>query len=119
MFWTRHPRTALAFQAGDKVADIDTNGTPGFTGDKDGSDSLQESRNARYAELQEMLYASSRSGDHRSVLLVLQGMDTAGKGGIVKHVVGAADPQGVRYTNFGVPTPEERAHHFLWRIRKA
>jgi PPK2 family polyphosphate:nucleotide phosphotransferase len=46
-------------------------------------------------------------------------MDTAGKGGIVKHVVGAGDPMGIRYTSFGVPSEEERAHHYLWRIRKA
>ncbi len=66
-----------------------------------------------------MLYANSRSGETRSVLLVLQGMDTAGKGGIVKHVVGAANPQGIRYTSFGKPTEEELAHHYLWRIRNA
>jgi PPK2 family polyphosphate:nucleotide phosphotransferase len=46
-------------------------------------------------------------------------MDTAGKGGIVKHVVGAANPQGIRYTGFGVPTEEERKHNYLWRIRRA
>jgi PPK2 family polyphosphate:nucleotide phosphotransferase len=118
-FWDHNPNSALKFRAGGKVADIDTDGTPGFTGDKDGSVSLQEERNKRYAELQEMLYANSKEGDHRSVLLVLQGMDTAGKGGIVKHVVGQANPQGIRYTSFGVPTEEERAHHYLWRIRNA
>ena len=118
-FWDHNPGSALKFRAGDKVADIVTNATPGFTGDKDGSVSLQEERNKRYAELQEMLYANSKEGDHRSVLLVLQGMDTAGKGGIVKHVVGQANPQGIRYTSFGVPTEEERAHHYLWRIRNA
>jgi PPK2 family polyphosphate:nucleotide phosphotransferase len=118
-FWDHNPRSALKFRAGVKVADIDTDGAPGFTGDKDGSVSLQEERNKRYAELQEMLYANSKEGDHRSVLLVLQGMDTAGKGGIVKHVVGQANPQGIRYTSFGVPTVQERAHHYLWRIRNA
>jgi PPK2 family polyphosphate:nucleotide phosphotransferase len=118
-FWDHNPGSALKFRAGDKVADIDTNATPGFTGDKEGSVSLQEERNKRYAELQEMLYANSKEGDHRSLLLVLQGMDTAGKGGIVKHVVGQANPQGIRYTSFGVPTEEERAHHYLWRIRNA
>jgi PPK2 family polyphosphate:nucleotide phosphotransferase len=46
-------------------------------------------------------------------------MDTAGKGGIVKHVVGAVNPMGVRYTAFGKPTEEELAHHYLWRIRNA
>src|SRR6185312_16826872 len=101
------PRSALRFSEGDKVGDIGTNGTPGFSGDKDGSVEIQEERNQRYAELQEMLYANSREGDHRSILLVLQGMDTAGKGGIVKHVVGQANPQGIRYTSFGPPTEEE------------
>jgi PPK2 family polyphosphate:nucleotide phosphotransferase len=117
--WDHNPRSALKFRAGGKVVDIDTDGTPGFTGDKDGSVSLQEERNKRYAELQEMLYANSKEGDHRAVLLVLQGMDTAGKGGIVKHVVGQANPQGIRYTSFGVPTVQERAHYYLWRIRNA
>jgi PPK2 family polyphosphate:nucleotide phosphotransferase len=117
--WNHDPRSALTFRPGDKVADIDTSATPGFVGDKNGSATLQEERNKRYAGLQEMLYANSKEGDHRSVLLVLQGMDTAGKGGIVKHVVGQANPQGVQYAYFGVPTEEERAHHYLWRIRKA
>jgi PPK2 family polyphosphate:nucleotide phosphotransferase len=117
--WTHEPHIQLEFKAGDRVADINANATPGFKGSKSDSPALQEERNARFAELQEMLYASSRGGDHRSVLLVLQGMDTAGKGGIVKHVVGAGNPQGIRYTSFGQPTAEELAHHYLWRIRNA
>lgn len=71
------------------------------------------------ADLQELLFANGRSGDHRSVLLVLQGMDTAGKGGIVRHVGGLVDPQGLSIKGFGKPTPEELEHDFLWRIRKA
>ncbi|MBX4378593.1 polyphosphate kinase 2 family protein, partial [Mycobacterium tuberculosis] len=51
-------------------------------------------------------------------LLVLQAMDTAGKGGIVRHVVGSVDPQGVELAAFKKPTEEELAHDFLWRIRK-
>ncbi|MGY2060298.1 PPK2 family polyphosphate kinase, partial [Nocardia gipuzkoensis] len=70
------------------------------------------------SDLQEMLYANGRSGDPRSVLLVLQGMDTAGKGGIVRHVIGSVDPQGVDHAAFGVPTAEEKRHHYLWRIRR-
>jgi len=54
----------------------------------------------------------------RSVLLVLQGMDTSGKGGTLKHTVGLVDPQGVKITSFKAPTKEELAHDFLWRIRK-
>ncbi|WP_319437167.1 polyphosphate kinase 2 family protein [Mycobacterium sp. RTGN5] len=117
--WTHEPRKILRFRPGTTVADIDPNSTPGYTGDKSGSDEVQAERNERFADLQEMLYANGKAGDNRSLLLVLQGMDTAGKGGIVKHVVGAGDPMGIRYTGFGVPTEEERAHHYLWRIRKA
>ena len=51
-------------------------------------------------------------------LLVLQGLDSSGKGGTIKHVVGQVDPQGVRITAFKAPTPEERRHDFLWRIRR-
>jgi len=110
----------LAFRPGDKVSDIDPSATPGFSGSKSDAPELQTERSQRLAELQEMLYANHKAADDkRSVLLVLQGMDAAGKGGIVKHVVGAVNPMGVRYTAFGKPTEEERAHHYLWRIRNA
>src|SRR5947209_5688109 len=98
--WTREPRKMLAFNAGCKIADIDTRATPGFKGSKSDAPDLLVERGAEYAELQEMLFANSREGDTRSVLLVLQGMDTSGKGGITKHVVGAGNPQGIRYTSF-------------------
>lgn len=64
--------------------------------------------------LQEALYAENS----RAVLLVLQGMDTSGKGGVVSHVVGLVNPQGVRIASFKKPTPAERRQHFLTRIRK-
>ena len=118
--WTHEPHDFLVYRDGNKVADIDTSATPGFKGKKADAAKVQPERNARFAELQEMLYANSKgAGDNRSLLLVLQGMDTAGKGGIVKHVVGAANPQGIRYHAFGVPTEEERKHNYLWRIRRA
>ena len=102
--WTHEPQVELMFRPGEKVGDIDAGATPGFSGSKSDAPTLQAERNLRFAELQEMLYANSRSGDTRSVLLVLQGMDTAGKGGIVKHVVGSANPQGIQYSSFGKPT---------------
>ncbi|NJQ06837.1 polyphosphate kinase 2 family protein [Streptomyces lonarensis] len=71
------------------------------------------------AALQERLFAAATAGDRRRVLLVLQGMDTSGKGGTVKHVVGAFDPAGCRVHAFKAPTAEERAHHFLWRVDAA
>jgi len=117
--WTHEPHIHLEFKPGELVANIKTNATPGFKGSKSDAPDLQTERNERLAELQELMYANSRSGDTRSILLVLQGMDTAGKGGIVKHVVGAGNPQGIRYTSFGKPTEEELAHHYLWRIRNA
>ncbi|MFC9701819.1 PPK2 family polyphosphate kinase [Streptomyces sp. NPDC056943] len=73
----------------------------------------------RLADLQERLYASSTAGDRRRLLLVLQGMDTSGKGGTVKHVIGLFNPSGCRIRAFKAPTPEERNHPFLWRIMKA
>lgn len=117
--WTHEPHVHLQFRPGDLVSEIDASATPGFRGSKDDAPALQAERNERFAGLQEMLYANSRSGDTRSLLLVLQGMDTAGKGGIVKHVVGGGNPQGIEYTSFGKPTAEELAHHYLWRIRNA
>jgi PPK2 family polyphosphate:nucleotide phosphotransferase len=68
--------------------------------------------------LQDRLWAESTAGGTRRVLLVLQGIDTAGKGGVTEHVVGAFGPIGVQYTAFKTPTEEERSHDFLWRIRK-
>jgi PPK2 family polyphosphate:nucleotide phosphotransferase len=117
--WTDNPAATLRFRPGDQVADIDTSATPGFSGGKHDAKALHWERCNLFAEMQEMLYARSLEGDTRSVLLVLQGMDTAGKGGLVKHVVGAGNPQGIRYTGFGVPTEEEKKHDYLWRIRKA
>lgn len=73
----------------------------------------------RLADLQERLYASSTAGDRRRLLLVLQGMDTSGKGGTVKHVIGLFNPSGCRIRAFKAPTQEERNHPFLWRIMKA
>jgi PPK2 family polyphosphate:nucleotide phosphotransferase len=71
------------------------------------------------AGLQERLFAAGASGDRRRVLLVLQGMDTSGKDGVVSHVVGLVGPAGVSITSFKKPSAEEAAHHFLWRIRRA
>ncbi|MEU6832336.1 polyphosphate kinase 2 family protein [Nocardia beijingensis] len=117
--WTVSPTEALRAD-GLRVAELDTSGTPGFSGGKKEGVALLAERAQVLSDLQEKLYANGRAGgDRRNVLLVLQGMDTAGKGGIVRHVIGSVDPQGVDHAAFGVPTPEESRHHYLWRIRKA
>ena len=65
-------------------------------------------------DLQDAMYGAKRA----SVLVVLQGRDSAGKDGSIKHVVGCLNPRGVIVSSFGVPTPEERAHDFLWRVHR-
>ncbi|MEC3919649.1 polyphosphate kinase 2 family protein [Nocardia sp. CDC160] len=115
--WSK-PVTKALRADGVEVKDFNTSATPGFKGDKKAGEALLAERAEVLSDLQEKLYANGRSGDNRSVLLVLQGMDTAGKGGIVRHVIGSVDPQGVDHAAFGVPTAEERKHHYLWRIRK-
>jgi PPK2 family polyphosphate:nucleotide phosphotransferase len=98
---------------------IDTNGQPGFDGDKDdGKDALPE-LGAELAELQEKLFAEGYTGGERRLLLVLQGMDTAGKGGVLSHTVGLLDVTGLALKSFKKPTAEELAHDFLWRVEKA
>lgn len=117
--WDRSPLEVLRAGPGFDLAQFDPSSTPGWSDDKDEGTERMAEQGARLADLQEMLFAEGRSGGYRSVLLVLQGMDTAGKGGIVRHVVGMVDPQGVDHASFGKPTDEELAHHYLWRIRKA
>ena len=98
---------------------LPTDATPGFSGGKSEGKAALASLGDELADLQERLFAEGRSGASRSVLLVLQGMDTSGKGGVMRHTVGLIDPQGVRITSFKAPTEEERQHHFLWRVRRA
>ena len=117
--WDAAPTEVLRAPSGFELAAFDRASTPGFSGDKAAGEALVAHHADELSELQERLFAEGRSGGSRSVLLVLQGMDTAGKGGIVRHVVGLVDPQGVAHRSFGVPTAEERRHHFLWRIRRA
>ncbi|NMO00764.1 polyphosphate kinase 2 family protein [Gordonia sp. TBRC 11910] len=117
--WSTPAQKSLRASELGPIAAFDADSTPGFDGDKSDGEALLTKRGEHFADLQELLYANGRSGDDRSVLLVLQGMDTAGKGGIVRHVGGLVDPQGLAITGFGKPTPEELSHDFLWRIRNA
>jgi len=110
---------ALAASPGFVLAERDPRSTPGYDGDKAAGAELLATTAPELADLQERLYAESKAGGKAAVLLVVQGMDTSGKGGIMRHVVGSMDPQGVHYTAFKAPTQEELEHPFLWRIRKA
>lgn len=110
---------ALQVREGFVLSDVDTRSTPAFTGRKKDGKTALEQHDDELSTLQEKLHAASVGSDsRRRVLLVVQGMDTSGKGGIMRHVVGLVDPQGVQITAFKKPTEEELSHPFLWRIRK-
>jgi PPK2 family polyphosphate:nucleotide phosphotransferase len=98
---------------------IDTNGQPGFDGNKDDGKAALPELGAELADLQEKLFAEGYTGGERNVLLVLQGMDTSGKGGVLSHTVGMLDVVGLALKSFKKPTDEELAHDFLWRVEKA
>jgi PPK2 family polyphosphate:nucleotide phosphotransferase len=107
-------RNALRVPAGASGIPLEPDARP--VGPDSKSTAAQElaSTGERLAALQEALFAEGG----RSVLLILQGMDTSGKGGTIKHVCGQVNPQGLRIASFKKPTPAERRHHFLWRISR-
>ncbi|WP_336856467.1 PPK2 family polyphosphate kinase [Sinomonas albida] len=112
------PEDFLAARDGFSLASVDPASTPGFSGGKARGEELLAARDPHLADLQERLFAEGRSGGRRSLLLLLQGMDTSGKGGMVSHVVGGVDVQGVQLAAFRAPSDEERCHDFLWRVEK-
>jgi len=112
----RLPRGAVDWDSLDPAA------TPGYPGKgKKDAAAHTQALAPELADLQERLYAAGRADPDGAprVLVLLQGMDTSGKGGVIRHAIGMVDPQGVELTAFKKPTEEELAHDFLWRIRKA
>jgi PPK2 family polyphosphate:nucleotide phosphotransferase len=109
------------------LADVDPAGTPGLPDTKAMRKDPKAAVAAELAALapdlcewQEMLYARAKvAKDRRRLLVVLQAMDAGGKDGTINHVMGLFNPQGLAIRSFGVPTPQERRHQFLWRIRRA
>jgi PPK2 family polyphosphate:nucleotide phosphotransferase len=102
------------------LADLDPSATPGFSGKKADAPTATEALAPELGDLQERLYAAGRSAEAGAprVLVVLQGMDTSGKGGVIRHAIGMVDPQGVRIKAFKAPTEEERQEHYLARIER-
>ncbi|MBV8731930.1 MAG: polyphosphate kinase 2 family protein [Acidobacteriia bacterium] len=109
-----HAISKLKVPSGKKVSlnDIDPDETHGL-GKQDAPDLLAK-HVKRLAVLQYLLYAEAR----RAVLVVLQGIDAAGKDGTIRHVMSGLNPQGVEVTSFKVPEGEEKRHDYLWRIHK-
>lgn len=114
----KDPAETLKVGDGFLLTDVDPDSTPGYVGNKADGRELLAALDGKLTELQERLYARGKFGGPERLLLILQAMDTAGKGGIVSHVMGAMDPQGVQLKAFKAPTEEEKAHDFLWRIEK-
>ncbi len=104
---------AASGEAWATLADLDPAATHGM--DRKRATRDLEADAGRLLDLQTRLYAENR----RSLLVILQGMDTSGKDGTISHVIGQLNPSGVSITSFKQPTPEERRHSFLWRIRRA
>ncbi len=100
------------------LSSYDTRAKPGFDGGKKKGKAALYALGDELSDLQERLFAEGMSGGKRSVLLVMQGMDTSGKGGVVRHAVALVDPQGVHVKSFKAPTRTELRHDFLWRIER-
>ncbi|NUP59086.1 MAG: polyphosphate kinase 2 family protein [Pseudarthrobacter sp.] len=114
----QHPSETLRVGEGFSLAAVDPDSTPGYSGSKADGRVLLMEMDDELSGLQEKLFAESRFGGTKRILLILQAMDTAGKGGIVTHVMGAMNPQGVHFKAFKAPTDEEKSYDFLWRIEK-
>jgi PPK2 family polyphosphate:nucleotide phosphotransferase len=92
----------------------DPDGTPAFRGSKKDAAPLLAALNTRLEALQETLWAEGK----RRVLVVLQGLDTSGKDGVIRRVFEGVNPSGVRVASFKAPSAEELAHDYLWRVHR-
>ena len=115
-FWNESVTELLRVRDGFDLSSVQPSSTPGTTAGKKGGQAELAASAQELRELQERLFAQSRAGEPERVLVVLQAMDAAGKGGIVNHVFAQLEPHGLQLTAFKSPTEEERAHDFLWRI---
>jgi PPK2 family polyphosphate:nucleotide phosphotransferase len=108
-------RDALRAQPGRRIRlrDLDTSNAHGWT--KEAAGPALDEQLDRLTDLQDRLWAEGK----RAVLVVLQGIDAAGKDGTIKKVMTAFNPQGCPVTSFKVPSSEELAHDYLWRVHKA
>jgi PPK2 family polyphosphate:nucleotide phosphotransferase len=96
------------------LQDWDPSEASGYSGDKDDAEERLDKLNDELEQLQELLFAEHK----HKLLVVLQGMDTSGKDGVIRHVFEGVNPQGVRVASFKVPTPIELDHDYLWRVHQ-
>ena len=96
------------------LKDYPTDSTGDFKDKKDAERKLADDVST-LAKVQDLLYSNSRY----ALLVILQGLDTSGKDGVIKHVMSGLNPQGVQVTTFGAPSAEEIRHDYLWRCARA
>ncbi|MFT9305604.1 MAG: PPK2 family polyphosphate kinase [Bifidobacterium aquikefiri] len=116
--WDIDPDVALRFHAGLILGQLDCDSTPGFEGRKADAKEFVSLSSYEINSFQEQLYANGVKGSHKRVLIILQGMDTSGKGSMVEHVFSQLSPMGIHYHGFAAPSHEELNHDYLWRIRR-
>ncbi len=97
---------------------VHSRATPHAPGDKQETIDRMRGSGAELTELQERFFAMAAVGGNKKILVVLQGMDTSGKGGVIEQVMGLVNPNGLQQHSFKAPTKEELEHDFLWRVRK-
>lgn len=115
-FWTEDPARLLRVGDGFDLREVDPDAKPGTEATKQEGQAELARAAQELRDLQEKLFAQSRLGARDRLLVVLQAMDAAGKGGMVNHVFGQVEPYGLSLAAFKAPTEEERSHDFLWRI---
>lgn len=116
--WDVNPDEALRFRDGVLLHDMNCDATPGFEGRKADAKEFVALSAAEISGYQGLLYANGVKGSRNRVLIILQGMDTSGKGSMVQHVFSQTNPMGIHYHGFAAPNDEELNHDFLWRIRR-
>lgn len=117
-FWTEHPRALLRVGDDFSLSAVDPGSTPGTDAKKRAGLAELQTSAQELREHQEKLFAQSQHGAVDRLLVVLQAMDAAGKGGIVNHVFSLIEPYGLQLAAFKAPTEEERRHDFLWRVER-
>lgn len=118
VLWSEDPRSLLRVDENFSLADFDRSATPGWEAGKSAGKDYTKERGKHMADLQERLYAQGKEGARDSLLVIVQGLDTAGKGGVSRHVMSMVDPQGIHLKAFKAPTEAERREHFLDRVRR-
>jgi len=118
MSWSQEPSELHRVGRGFQLSEVAPSATPGIDASKKSGTKMLLKKRRTLRKLQGKLFADSTVDGKGSMLIILQGMDSSGKGGIVKHALAGMNASGVVVHGFKAPTDEELRHDFLWRVRK-